>query len=151
MFRYLLPGLVPLLERVAYLRWAAGLAASARRVLLGPKSFVILGLAALVHSLTILVIWLLGRAQGLALPLPDAAVLFVVLVGVALVPVAVNGWGLREVAVVALLAQHGVSPERALVFSVCFGLVLAAGSLPGALAWLAYSLAPARRSIETGA
>ena len=62
----------------------------------------------------------------------DAAVLFVVVIGVALVPISINGWGLRELAVVALLGRYGVAPEQALVFSVCFGLVLAAGSLPGA-------------------
>jgi glycosyltransferase 2 family protein len=144
----LLPRLIPLLDRVAYLRWMAGLAATARRVVLGPESFAILGLACLIHALTILVIWSLGRAQGLALPIPDAAVLFVVVVGVALVPVSINGWGLRELAVVAILGRHGVAPEQALVFSVCFGLVMAIGSLPGALAWLVYSLAPARRSVE---
>jgi glycosyltransferase 2 family protein len=144
----LLPRLIPLLNRVPYLRWMARLAANARRVVLGPKSFVILGLGCLVHALTILVIWSLGRAQGLVLPIPDAAVLFVVVVGVALVPVSINGWGLRELAVVALLSRHGVAPAQALVFSVCFGLVLAVGSLPGALAWLVYSVAPAKRSIE---
>jgi glycosyltransferase 2 family protein len=144
----LLPRLIPLLDRVPYLRWMAGLAANARRVVLGPKSFVILGLACLIHALTILIIWSLGRAQGLVLPISDAAVLFVVVVGVALVPVSINGWGLRELAVVALLGRHGVAPEQALVFSVCFGLVLAVGSLPGALAWLLYSVAPAKRSIE---
>jgi uncharacterized membrane protein YbhN (UPF0104 family) len=143
----LLPRLIALLDRVPYLRWMAGLAASTRRVVLGPKSFVILGLACLIHALTILIIWSLGRAQGLVLPIPDAAVLFVVMVGVALVPVSINGWGLREVAVVTILGRHGVAPEQALVFSVCFGLVLAVGSLPGALAWLLYSLAPAKRSI----
>src|ERR1700737_1334719 len=39
-----LPGLIPLLDRGAYLRWMAGLAATARRVVLGPESFAILGL-----------------------------------------------------------------------------------------------------------
>jgi hypothetical protein len=34
------------------------------------------------------------------------------------------------------------------LFSVCFGLTLAVGSLPGALAWLLYSLAPSQRSAE---
>ena len=83
------------------------------------------------HALTILIVWSLGRAQGLVLPVADAAVLFTVMVGVALVPISVGGWGLRELAVVSLLSDHGVAPERALLFSVCFGLVflgrLAAG------------------------
>jgi uncharacterized membrane protein YbhN (UPF0104 family) len=144
----LLPKLIPLLDRMPYLRWMTALAADARRVVLGRKGPAILGLACLIHALTILIIWSLGRAQGLVLPIPDAAVLFVVMIGVALVPISINGWGLREIAVVALLDRHGVAPEQALVFSVCFGLVLAVGSLPGALAWLLYSVVPAKRSFE---
>ena len=143
----LLPRLIPLLERFAHLRWLAGFAASARRVVLGPKGPAILGLACLIHALTILCIWSVGRAQGLTLAMPEAAVLFVVVLGVALVPISVNGWGLRELAVVALLGRHGIAPEQALVFSVCFGLVLAVGSVPGAPAWVLYSFAPLKRSI----
>jgi hypothetical protein len=72
------------------------------------------------------------------------------MISVALVPISIGGWGLREVAVIALLGNHGVPPERALLFSVCFGLTLAVGSLPGALAWLLYSFTPAPRSAEPG-
>jgi hypothetical protein len=143
---FLLPRLIPLLERVANLRWMARLGTNACRVVLGPKSFVILAIGSLVHILTILVIWSLGRAQGLLLPIPDAAVLYVVMVGVALVPVSINGWGLRELAVVALLGRYGIAPGQALIFSVSYGIVLAVASLPGALAWFFYPLAPTKRS-----
>jgi len=138
----LLPRLIGLLDRMRYLRWVKALATDSRRVVLGRRSPAIFAIACLIHAFTILMIWLLGRAQGLLLPIPDAAVLFVVMVGVAMVPISINGWGLRELAVVALLGRHGVSPEQALVFSVCFGLVLAVASLPGALAWMLYSVAP---------
>ena len=138
--------IVPPLARWRYSRWFATLAADVHRVLLGSKGAVILTIGCLIHALTIIVIWSVGRAQGLALPLPDAAVLFTVMIGVVLVPISIGGWGLRELAVVSLLATHGVAPERALLFSVCFGLVFAVGSLPGALAWLLYSFAPARSS-----
>jgi hypothetical protein len=46
--------------------------------------------------------------------------------------------GARELAVISLLGDHGIAPERALLFSVWFGVVLAAGSLPGAVAWLLF-------------
>jgi hypothetical protein len=81
--------------------------------------------------LTIAVIWSIGRAQGLVLPVTDAAVLFAVILGVTLVPISIGGWGLRELAVISLLGNHGIAPERALLFSVCFGFVLAISSLPG--------------------
>ena len=86
----------------------------------------ILALGCLIHALTIVVVWSVGRAQGLVLPVSDAAVLFTVMLGVALVPISISGWGLRELAVISLLGNHGIAPEQALLFSVCFGLVLAA-------------------------
>ena len=136
----LTPTIAPVLERWRYTRWLATLATAARRVLLGPRGVLILGIGCAVHALTIVIIWLLGHAQGLALPLLDSAALFVVMIGIALIPVSIGGWGPRELAVVALLGDHGVAPERALLFSVCFGLVFVVAALPGALVWLLYSI-----------
>ena len=144
------PRIAPWLSRWRYSGWVATLAMDARRVLVGPYGPTILGIGCLVHVLTIVVIWSLGRAQGLLLPVSDAATLFTVMISVALVPISIGGWGLREVAVITLLGHHGVPPDKALLFSVCFGLTLAVGSLPGALAWLLYSFAPSRRSAEPG-
>jgi uncharacterized membrane protein YbhN (UPF0104 family) len=142
----LTPVFVPLLARWRYSRWIGTLAASARRVLLGRTGPVILGLGCLVHMLTIVVVWSLGRAQGLMMPIPDAAVLFTVMVGVGLVPISIGGWGLREIAVISFLGHYGIAPEKALLFSLCFGLTIAIASLPGVLVWLLYpfagSLAP---------
>ena len=103
----------------------------------------------LVHALTILVVWSLGRAQGLALPVTDAAVLFTVMVGVTIVPISIGGWGLRELAVVSLLSDHGVAPANALLFSVEFGLTLAIASLPGAFTWLLYPISPIRSALRS--
>ena len=147
---WLAPKMVQPLARWRYSRWFATLAADAHRVVLGPKGPIILGLGCFIHVLTILVVWSLGRAQGLVLPLPDAAVLFTIMIGVTLVPISVGGWGLRELAVISLLGHHGVAPEKALLFSVCFGVAFAAASLPGALVWLLYSFAPSRPLAERG-
>jgi uncharacterized membrane protein YbhN (UPF0104 family) len=146
----LAPRLAPMLARWRYSRWLAKLAVDARRVVLGPRGPLILVLGCLIHVLTIVVVWSVGRAEGLVLPVSDAAVLFTVMIGVAIVPISIGGWGLRELAVISLLGNHGIAPERALLFSVCFGLVLAAGSLPGAVVWLFYSLVPSWRSAERG-
>src|SRR6266404_2338002 len=144
----LAPKIVPPLARWRYSRWFATLAADVHRILLGSKGPVILTIGCLIHALTIVVVWSVGRAQGFSLPLADAAVLFTVMIGVVLVPISIGGWGLRELAVVSLLAGYGVAPERALLFSVCYGLVLAVGSLPGAPVWLLYPFAPADPSAE---
>lgn len=142
------PRMVLPLSRWRFTQWFARLTVDTRRVLLGPKGPMILGIACLLPTLTIAVVWSLGRAQGLLLPVTDAAVLFTVMIGVAMVPISISGWGLRELAVISLLAGYGVAPERALLFSVCFGLALAIGSLPGALVWLLYPFAPAHGSAE---
>jgi Lysylphosphatidylglycerol synthase TM region len=94
---------------------------------------VILGIGCLIHALTIPVVWSLGRAQGLVLPALETAILFTVMIGVGIVPVSIGGWGLRELAVISLLGNQGVSPEKALLFSVSFGLAPAVASLPGGL------------------
>ena len=146
----LAPRIATLLARWRYSRWFARLAVDARRVVLGPRGPVIVALGCLIHVLTIAVVWSVARAQGLALPVSDAAVLFTVMVGVGLVPISISGWGLRELAVISLLSEHGIAPERALLLSVCFGLVVAAASLPGAVVWLFYSFVPSWRSAERG-
>lgn len=93
--------------------------------------------------MTIVLVWSVGRAAGLSLPLFDWAVMFVVMVGVMLVPISVGGWGFRELAVVSLLGAYGFAPERALILSLCFGLIAVVGTLPGVFFWLLYPL-PAR-------
>ena len=138
------------LARWRYSRWIATLATDVHRVLLGPHGPMIVGIGSLIYALTIVVVWSLGRAQGLSFPLTDAAVLLIVMVGVTLVPISIGGWGLRELAVVSLLGNHGVPPEKALLFSVCFGLTLAVGALPGAVGWLVYSFGPTRPSTHQG-
>jgi hypothetical protein len=137
-------GLAPLfarfLGRWQVTRWLGVFTLASREVLLrhasGPH---ILAIAVVVHALTIICIWSLGRAQGFDLSALDAAALFAVIGGVALIPITVGGWGLRELAVTALLQAHGVPADRALFFSVSFGLVVLIGSLVGAVVWAVYS------------
>jgi uncharacterized membrane protein YbhN (UPF0104 family) len=139
----LTPRVAPLLQLWRYTYWIGTFAADAYRALVGPRAAKIFGASCLIHALTIFVIWSISHGQGLPLSIIDCAVLFAVMMGVMLVPISIGGWGLREFVVVSLLGAHGIAPERALVFSVCFGLVLVTGALPGALVWLFYPL-PAR-------
>jgi uncharacterized membrane protein YbhN (UPF0104 family) len=126
----------PKLTRWRYGHWIERFFSGARAAVFGSHSAGILGTGCLIHGLTIAAVWSLGQAQGLPLSPADAAVLFAVMIGVALVPFTVGGWGLRELAMVSLFGNHGLTPERALVFSMYFGLASIAASLPGALAWI---------------
>jgi glycosyltransferase 2 family protein len=127
----------PKLTGWRYGRWIERFFSGARAAVFGSRSAVILCTGCMIHTLTIAAVWSLGQAQGLALSPADAAVLFAVMIGVALVPFTVGGWGLRELAMVSLFGNHGLTPERALVFSMYFGLTSILASLPGALAWMA--------------
>lgn len=139
------PWIAPVLARSRYTRWAGTVASACHNVLVRSRSGLwIVALAFVVHTITILCIWCVGRSVDIVLPVLDAAVLFVLMLGIALIPISIGGWGLREAAVVTLLGAHGVSPESALSLSVTFGLVLIAGSLPGAIIWTLYS--PAQRA-----
>ena len=140
--------LSPSLLKWKYGRWFERFFSGARAAVFGSRSAAILGIGCIVHLLTIAAVWSLGQAQGLALSPADAAVLFAVMIGVALVPFTVGGWGLRELAMVSLFGNYGLSPERALVFSMYFGLTSILVSLPGALAWLGFLFTPSRRASD---
>jgi glycosyltransferase 2 family protein len=52
------------------------------------------------------------------------------------IPVSVNGWGVREAAIVTLASRLGVAPADALLVSVTLGVVNMLASLPGAVVML---------------
>jgi glycosyltransferase 2 family protein len=134
------PWIRPMLVRWRHTRWIGTVATMCHDVLVRSRAgIVVLALAFVVHTFTILCVWCVGRSLGIALPLVDAAVLFVLMLGITLIPISIGGWGLREVAVVTLLASHGVATEVGLSLSVTFGMVFILASLPGAIVWAGYS------------
>ena len=138
-----LPQIGSTLERFELVRPLAQLVQATRRALTRyPGGLQIFGLALAIHVLTILSVWSLSRAQALPFTLDDAAVLFTVMTAISVLPISIAGWGLRELAVVALLQAHGVAVELALLFWLSFGLVMLAASLPGAIVWAVYTPAP---------
>lgn len=78
---------------------------------------------------------LLGAALGLHLD--GAAYLAVIplVVVVTIIPISIAGWGLREGLLVSMLSKAGVQPNVALAFSLMFGLLSAACTLPGLVLW----------------
>lgn len=107
-----------ILTRYRTTGWLAKFVLASRQVLIeSPFAISIVAIAFAVHVLTIADIWCLGRSLAITLSVVDAAALFTLMVATALVPVTVSGWGLRELAVTAFLAAHGLPPQRALLFS----------------------------------
>ena len=134
------PYLAPLLERCPYTAWAGSLAHATYFVMLRSAAGLwSVGSSVAIDLLAVTSVWLLSRSLGLTLSIADCAVLFTVIFGAALIPISIAGWGIRELAVTALLNSAGFPLEEALVFSVCFGLTLLVAALPGAVIWLLYS------------
>lgn len=95
-----------------------------------------LGLALVVHALSVVIAALAARAYGV-----DASLrLWVSVVPLAVIasalPISINGWGVREATIVALAAPLGVSATDALLVSITIGALNMIASLPGALVML---------------
>lgn len=68
----------------------------------------------------------------------------------AMVPLGINGYGLREAAYVFLLSPYGVAAPSAVAVSVLFALSVSAFSLTGAVTWLVNKPAAALRADPAG-
>jgi glycosyltransferase 2 family protein len=130
----------PLLGRYSFTKWIGDFVLASRQVLIeSPAAVWIITIAFGIHLLTIACIWSLGQAFSISFSLIEAAALFTLMVAIAIIPISVNGWGLRELAVTAFLTAHGMPAQRALLFSICYGLTFVAAALPGAVVMMVYS------------
>jgi glycosyltransferase 2 family protein len=90
---------------------------------------------------------------ALGLPLPPAVdIVFVSATAsfLAMVPLGINGYGLREAAYVFLLTPYGVPASSAVAVSVLFALSVSAFSLVGAVTWLVNKPSAALRADPAG-
>ena len=88
------------------------------------------------HLLRVGTIACLGMALGLGIPLSTLFALVPAALLVAMVPVSIGGWGVRELTFVYFLGAARVSGEAALSLSVAFGLLRIFVGIIGGLAWV---------------
>jgi hypothetical protein len=81
-------------------------------------------------------IWLIAVSIGAPLSLTEGFATIPPAVFISVMPISINGWGVREGAMVVSLGFAGVAASDALLISVLFGCALLATSLPGILALL---------------
>lgn len=105
---------------------AAGLVFSAR-------FFGLLLFSFLIHGLSIATFFVLGQAMHLPFTALDAIMAAPLMLVMALIPISVNGWGVREGTAVFLLARFGIARTEAATLSVLFGLAQLALGLIGGL------------------
>lgn len=128
-----------LLARKFRLRGVVGriqeLLVGSAQALASPKGLGAVGLSVLVQALVVLSVVLIASSVDLPLGLIDGLATVPAAMLIAFIPITVNGWGLREGAMITAMGLTGISSADALVVSVLFGVSLLVASLPGALAY----------------
>jgi glycosyltransferase 2 family protein len=111
------------------LRW---LAPSASLYIKDPRTLLIATfLSFVVQGANVLLAWLLGEALGLPVPPAYYGILAPLVALLALLPISLNGMGLREAGTVILLAPLGVGAGEAVTLAVLTFAVYTAASLCG--------------------
>ena len=99
----------------------------------------------LFQAVVILVVFLNAGALGLSVPVSVLAV-FVPLISLAgMLPISVNGLGIREALYLLLFGRIGVPPDAAVSMALLYFAVTLAASLPGGVV---YALQPGPRSLS---
>lgn len=89
-----------------------------------------------VHVLRVIAIWILAKGLKIEADFLDCLALVPLVLLVAMIPISIGGWGLREGAFLGAFSLIGVASGDAVALSVTFGLCTIIASLPGGLIWL---------------
>ena len=128
-----LPGRVVRLRAIAPF---AELARDARRLVTDPLRIVgLLLLSSIGIGLAIFSIALVAMSVGITIPFGDWLMIVPPVTFIQLLPVSLAGWGVREVALVVILAAFGIPAATALAASLAIGISLLLVALPGGLIW----------------
>lgn len=128
---------LPFASRFGYGRigQALALVRDTRRSLMTRAAALALAHAVALHVVSITTVLLITRAFGLALDYRDLLTVVSFAIFASLLPVSMNGWGVREGAMVLGLSLLAVNRETAVLISFLFGVGSALVALPGALSW----------------
>jgi uncharacterized membrane protein YbhN (UPF0104 family) len=124
------------LQRWAPTRHLAATATVALGILRSPRVLArIFGLSFIIHLLTVVLAWCAARSVGADLSLAYALFLVLPVILIAIVPISVAGWGVREGVMVAAFGYAGLPPSDGLIVSLLFGAsYLVIGGI-GGLVW----------------
>jgi uncharacterized membrane protein YbhN (UPF0104 family) len=117
------------------------LAADIRQVVLSARIVPVLLLSLAANFNFVLAAQAVGASLGLSLSLMDYLAFMPCVVVATILPISVNGWGVREGILVAFLATVGVPAQTALAFSLLYGACSIFSTLLGLPLWW-FSIAP---------
>ncbi len=86
--------------------------------------------------LVILSSFVIATALGIEAPFFDFAVFIPAISLITMIPISINGMGLREMATASFFLTIGVSKHQGIALGFLFSLLIIASSLPGAVAYL---------------
>ena len=100
-----------------------------------PRAFAAATVWAVLLQLNVVIYYfLIGKALHLSIPLLDYFIVIPIVLLVQVIPISVNGWGVREASYISIFAFYGISAAAAVSFSlieVAFGLIV--GLVGGAI------------------
>lgn len=94
-----------------------------------------LSLSIVIHMCVALSVYMLTRAFGLEAELLHVLLVTPLVLVIAMVPVTISGWGLREGAMVMAFGALGYDTGLVFATSVAYGLTMIVIGLPGGLLW----------------
>lgn len=130
---------VPLPTRMRRWRWLAALgdlSRDFRSVLMAPRlAITLLMVSTVMQAAGILSVYAISVALEIPVGWLDHLVLVPPALLMAMLPISMAGWGVREAVLVYSFAFVGVAAENALAVSVLFGVMSIFSGLPGAVLW----------------
>jgi uncharacterized membrane protein YbhN (UPF0104 family) len=118
-------------------RHLADAATIAMRVLRTPRTLApILTVSILIHLMTVVAAWAAARSVGADLSLLNSLFLVLPVLLVAIIPISIAGWGVREGAMVAAFAYAGLPQADGLIVSLLFGAASLVLGAVGGLIWV---------------
>ncbi len=88
--------------------------------------------------LVITVTWIISLALGIRMPLSYFFILVPIIVLISMIPVSLNGMGLREYAFMSLFSSFGVPLESCLALGLLSSVIIVLCSLPGGVLYIFY-------------
>lgn len=104
----------------------------ASMLLTSRPGLIAIGVSIVVQALVVLSLWMISQSLSVPITLRDAFATVPAAMFVSLLPISINGWGVREGVMVFSLGLVGVAAADALVISLMYGVLLLLVSLPGA-------------------
>lgn len=115
---------------------AQGFAKTVLSVVMHRQGVIALAISLTVHLMLVISIVMIADSLGARIGALDALATIPAAMLIAAIPISINGWGLREGAMVACLGLAGIPASEAFIVSILFGIGQFIVALPGAAYWI---------------